>query len=284
MPLQTLIAPAARPMDVVEARQHVRQDLTDDDASLRGLIAAATTFAQTECHRTLIATRYKLVLDSFPGHWQMGVPWGAGYSLPDQAILLEYGPVLAVRSITYLDMSGTRVTMPASDYTADLSGDLARITPVFGKIWQPTLPQIGAVEVTFDAGDAAAITVSGNVLTIKGGVWRALAVGDTVRLSNSGGALPAPLQPDTDYYVQSTPTSASFTLAATPGGAAITLNSAGRGTSYIGAVNEGIKAWMKLRLGTLYDLRADMVVLNRGRLEPLPYVDALLDGHRIELA
>lgn len=284
MPLQTLIAPAARPIDVAEARLHVRQDSNADDTMLQAIVAAATTFAQTECHRTLIATRYKLVLDSFPGHWQMGVPWGAGYSLPDQAILLEYGPVLAVRSITYLDMSGTKVTMPAADYTADLSGDLARITPVFGKIWQPTLPQIGAVEVTFDAGDAAAITANGNVLTVKGGVWRSLAVGDTVRLSNSGGALPAPLQPDTDYFVQSTPTSASFTLAATSGGAVITLTDTGSGTSYIGAINEGVKAWMKLRLGSLYDLRADLNVISRGKLEPLPYVDALLDGHRIVLA
>lgn len=284
MPLQTLIAPAARPMDVAEARLHVRQDSNADDAMLQAMVAGVTTFAQTECHRTLIATRYKLVLDSFPGHWQMGVPYGAGFTLPDHAVLLEYGPVLAVRSITYLDMSGARVTMPVADYTADLSGDLGRVTPVFGKIWQPTLPQIGAVEVIFDAGDAAAITASGNVLTIKGGIWRTLAIGDTVRLSNSGGALPAPLQPDTDYFVQSTPSSASFTLSATSGGAVITLTDTGSGTSYIGAVNEGLKAWMKLRLGTLYDLRADMNVVARGKLDPLPYIDRLLDGHRIELA
>ena len=34
MPLQTLIGPAAQPIDVIEARNHVRQDLTADDTVL----------------------------------------------------------------------------------------------------------------------------------------------------------------------------------------------------------------------------------------------------------
>ncbi|NBO46276.1 MAG: DUF4143 domain-containing protein, partial [Actinobacteria bacterium] len=33
--------------------------------------------------------------------------------------------------------------------------------------------------------------------------------------------------------------------------------------------------WMLLRLGTGYDIRADLNVLSRGKLEPIPYIDAL---------
>lgn len=284
MPLQTITAPAARPIDIVEARLHVRQDSTADDMALDAFVRAATAYAQSECRRTLVATRYRLVLDSFPGPSMMGIPWGQAYGLPDHAILLEYGPVLAVRSITYLDMAGVRQTMPTTDYTVDTSGLVARITPVFGKIWPIPLPQIGAVEVTFDAGDAAPITAAGNVLSVLGGLWRPLTVGDAVRLSNSGGALPGPLLPDTDYFVQSTPSATSFTLAATPGGAVITLDSSRSGTSFVGFVDEGIKAWMKLRMGSLYDLRADLNVIARGKLEPLPYIDALLDPFRAAMA
>lgn len=282
--LQTLIGPAALALDVAEMRAQVRQDSTDDDAQLALGIRAVTAFAQASCRRTLIAARYKLVLDAFPGPSLQGLQQFVDWQIPDYALLLEYGPVLAVKSVTYLDMSSTRQTMPTTDYTVDSSGLLTRITPVFGKIWQPTLPQIGAVEITFDAGDAAAITATGNVLSIKGGIWKPLAVGDIVRLSNSGGALPAPLQPDTDYYVQSTPTAASFTLAASSGGAVIALTDAGSGTSYIGAIDEGLKAWMKLRATSLYDLRADLNIVSRGKLEPLPYVDQLLDPYRSPLA
>ena len=219
MPLQTLIGPAARPIDVIEARNHVRQDLTADDTVLDIAIRATTSFAQAECLRTLVATRYRLVLDSFPGPSLMGVPWGRSYSLPGHAICLEYGPVLAVKWVKYLDTAGVQQAMPATDYTVDLSGPVARITPVFGKIWPIPLSQIGAVEVVYDAGDAAAITADAmaNTITVKGGLWKTLAVGDTVRLSNSGGALPAPLQPDTDYFVQSIPGAVVYTLAATSG-------------------------------------------------------------------
>ena len=268
MPLQTSIPPAALPMSVIEARDHVRQDLSSDDAQLDSYIRAATEFAQAECQRTLIATRYRLVLDRFPSG----------------AIKMEYGPVLAVRSVKYLDMSSVQQTMPTADYTADLSTGLCRIAPVFGKIWQPSLPQIGAVEVIFDAGDAAAVTASGNVLTIRGALWRTLTVGDMVRFSNSGGTLPDPLQTDTDYFIQSLPSATSMTLAAAAGGAVIPLTTVGTGTSYIGAIPDGIKAWMKLRLGTLYDHRSDMVIMPRGKLDPLPYVDRLLDFSRVVLA
>jgi len=283
MPLQTSIPPAALPLSVIEARDYVRQDLTSDDAQLDACIRAATEFAQGECQRTLIATRYRLVLDSFPGPTMMGVPWGVRYGLPGHDIRLEYGPVLAVRSVKYLDMAGAQQTMPSTDYTVDLSGGLCRITPVFGKIWPIPLPQIGAVEVIFDAGDAAAVTASGNVLTIKGGMWRTLALNDLVRFSNSGGALPAPLQTDTDYFVQSLPSATSMTLAATAGGAVIPLTT-GTGTSYIGTVPDGVKAWMKLRIGTLYTLRGDMNIVARGRVDPLPYIDRLLDSCRVTLA
>ena len=49
--------------------------------------------------------------------------------------------------------------MPSAEYTVDTACEPARLTPVFGKIWPTTLPQIGAVSVTFDAGYGAADAV-----------------------------------------------------------------------------------------------------------------------------
>lgn len=291
MPLQLVSRPLGLPIDVAEARNHVRQDAGVDDAKITALIRAMAAYSESECRRSILARRWSLVLDSFPGQMgQSSIPWGKPYGLPGHDIRLEYGPVLGVKSITYLDMARVSQTMPSTDYTVEASSgsamtaQIARITPQFGKIWPIPVPEVGAVQVTFDAGDAAVVTASGNTLTIKGGIWRTLTVGDEVQLSNSGGALPAPLDPDTRYYVQSLPTATSFTVAATVGGAAITLNDTGTGTHYIGEVDAGLREWMLLRLGTGYDLRADINLVSRGKLEALPYVDTLLDPYRMDLA
>ena len=144
-------------------------------------------------------------MDSFPGPSLYGVPFGVPYSLPGHAVLLERGVVQSVDSIAYTDMGGTEQTMPSTDWVADLSGAVGRITPRFGKIWPIPLPQIGAVKVNYSAGYGAA---------------------------------------DSD-------------------------------------VPSGIRHWILLRVGSLYENREEVAILNRGKLEPLPFVDSLLDPYRI---
>ena len=43
------------------------------------------------------------------------------------------------------------------------------------------------------------------------------------------------------------------------------------------AVPEGIKSWMKVRIGSLYQHREEMAVLASGKIEPLPFIYGLLD-------
>ena len=106
----------------------------------------------------------------------------------------------------HLDMNGTTQVLPASDYVLDAACEPARLSPVFGKTWPPTLPQIGAVTVTFDAGYGSASEVP-----------------------------------------------------------------------------EGLKSWIKLRVGSLYGHREEMAVLSRGRIDPLPFVGGLLDSFKVSL-
>lgn len=267
MRLDVITPPAAKPMDVADARAHVRQELNVDDVLLDADIRACRRFAQTECRRTLIATRYRLTLDAFPC----------------RPIPLEMGPVLGVLSVKYLDTAGAWQTLATTVYAVDLSGPLPRIALAWGQAWPTTLSQIGAVRIEYDAGDAAAITAdaSTDIITIKGGIWRTLAVNDVVRFSNSGGVLPRPLLPDTDYYVQSLPSASTMKVSTTSSGSAINILDAGTGTHYIGAVPEDVLAWMRLRIGGLYDNRADAIQAQGGQMLALPYVDRLLDGSRI---
>ena len=48
-------------------------------------------------------------------------------------------------------------------------------------------------------------------------------------------------------------------------------------------VPDGIKSWIKLRVGSLYAHREEMAVLSRGRIDPLPFVAGLLDPYRVVL-
>ena len=134
----------------------------------------------------------------------MGIPAGVAFSLPGHAILLPKCPVQSVVNIQYLDMASTTQTMPPADYTVDAACEPARVTPVFGKIWPITLPQIGAVWVTFDAGYGAAASVP-----------------------------------------------------------------------------EGLKSWIKIRVGTLFENREEVAIIGRGQVKELPFVDGLLDAYRV---
>lgn len=46
-------------------------------------------------------------------------------------------------------------------------------------------------------------------------------------------------------------------------------------------VPQGIKNWMLIRIATLYENREEVAILPRGKVEPLPFVDRLLDGYRV---
>ena len=54
---------------------------------------------------------------------------------------------------------------------------------------------------------------------------------------------------------------------------------AGYGTA--ASVPPGIKSWIKLRVGSLYAHREEVAVMTRGRIEPLPFLDGLLDPYRV---
>lgn len=212
MPFHLVTPPAvdattgiAEPVSLAEVKLHLRVDIPDDDALILALISSARQMAETLTNRQLLTATWNLVLDAFPGPSLMGVPAGTPYSLPGHTILIAKGPVQAVQAITYLDMNFDQITMPPQNYVVTSTDDLTRITPIFGQIWQPTLPQIGAVNVQFVAG-----------------------YGDSTQ------------------------------------------------------VPEGIKHWIKLRVDSLYNQRGE-VAFARGRMDKLPYVDALLDPYRIAL-
>jgi uncharacterized phiE125 gp8 family phage protein len=46
-------------------------------------------------------------------------------------------------------------------------------------------------------------------------------------------------------------------------------------------VPEGLKSWMLLRIGSLYQNREEVAAMARGKIDPLPFIDGLLDPYRM---
>jgi uncharacterized phiE125 gp8 family phage protein len=49
------------------------------------------------------------------------------------------------------------------------------------------------------------------------------------------------------------------------------------------SVPEGIKSWIKLRVGSLYAHREEVALLASGKIEPLSFIDGLLDPYKVIL-
>lgn len=47
------------------------------------------------------------------------------------------------------------------------------------------------------------------------------------------------------------------------------------------AVPEGIRDWILMRVGSLYEFREEVAIMGRQRIDPLPFVDGLLDDFRV---
>lgn len=93
--------------------------------------------------------------------------------------------------------------------------------------------------------------------------------------------------PSTDYVLdvstepaRITPVFGKIWPIAMPQIGSVKINfTSGYGTAYV--VPEGIKSWMKLRVASLYQHREEVAILPSGRLDPLPFVDGLLDPYRV---
>ncbi len=123
--------------------------------------------------------------------------------------------------------------------TADAAVDLAtRLMSLWGDV---------ARFLRFNTGIAITFTPATKVATIANAtdIWTSTAHGllvdQKVRLTNSGGALPAGFLPNTDYWIIAANLAANtFQLAASKGGASVNATTDGTGTHTVNPVNDYI--------------------------------------------
>lgn len=237
MGLIQTIKPAAEPLAVAEAREHLNIDGTDSDDQITAMIKAARTYVDTVCRRQLVIATWKLTLDEFPDVIRPSTP-----------------PLVSVTSLQYLDSNGdTQSLTEDTDFQVDTASEPGRILPCWGEVWPTTRNDIDAVTLTYVCGYATPFSANAttDICTWSG---RNPTDGDSYVLTNSGGDLPAGLSANTMYYVRDA-SGATCKWAATAGGSAIDLTDAGTGTHFVGAIPENALAAIKLMLGDMYEHR-----------------------------
>ena len=129
---RVITSPRAEPIEVYEAKQHVRVDHSADDAWFAAQIVAARTYVETRCSRALVTQTLELTLDAWPS-----------------------GP-----SITYTDNAGVAAIWPATNYqvlaTTHTPGAIGL---AYGAQWPTaTLRSWAGIAVRFVAGYGPAAT------------------------------------------------------------------------------------------------------------------------------
>lgn len=150
--------PAAEPITLVEAKLHLRVDITDDDTYISSLIAAARGYCENYTSRQFVTATYDFRLDNFPQN--MGDEFsGKILSSEDLIIRLPKAPLQSVSYIKYIDLDGNEQTLGASYYIVDEKSEPARIALAYNQVWPDTREIINAVTIRFVCGYGAYTTV-----------------------------------------------------------------------------------------------------------------------------
>jgi len=138
MALTLKTPPAVEPVSLIDLKQALRVDYSDEDALLTSYIAAAREYCENFQNRAYITQVWELTLDDFP----RGV------------IEIPKGQLQSVNSLTYRDAAGVIRTLEQNvDYIYSTKGILGRVSPAYGKLWPCFIPYpLEAVTIEFTCG------------------------------------------------------------------------------------------------------------------------------------
>ncbi len=142
MSLKLVTAPADEPVTLIEAKDHLKEETTANDAIISDAIVDARQWAEEYTGRQFVTATWDWFLDGFCPSFSVPLP-----------------PLQSVTSVKYLDTAGAEQTLDAATYRVDAVSEPGRIALDYGKSWPSTHPVINAVTVRFVAGYGAAAAV-----------------------------------------------------------------------------------------------------------------------------
>lgn len=134
------MAPSVPAVSLDEVRDHLRIDMSNEDALLLRLAWAATDAIDgpNGIGVALVEQQWEMTLDSFPS-----------------MIKIPLSPIQSVDAIEYIDGAGTTQTLDTAKYLVDTASIPARITPAYNAVWPGIRAQMNSVTIRFTAGYAA---------------------------------------------------------------------------------------------------------------------------------
>lgn len=137
MAIEVTSGPLVEPLSTAEAKEHLRVDLSDEDALIDAAIIAARAHAEAFMHRKLITQTVKITRTGFQG---------AVFPLP-------VAPIQSITSIQYKSPTdGSLITWDAANYQLVKSILPIAIAPAYGKTWPTPQADYDSVVVTVVAG------------------------------------------------------------------------------------------------------------------------------------
>jgi hypothetical protein len=164
--LVLITPPATEPITLADAKLHLRVDSGAEDSLINTLITTARDYVETFCDRSLLAQTWQYAMDDFqnyplrrPG---VNLTKGDAYYPP---LHLPRSPAIAVTGITYLDSTGTRVTLAPASYYVDVTNPFdGNVSPAYGGSWPLVQIMPGSVQITYTSGFASAALVPAKIL------------------------------------------------------------------------------------------------------------------------
>lgn len=294
MALKLNTAPGTEPVTLAEAKAHLRVEVADDDALITNLISAARVHAENVCRRAFVTQKWDLYLDAFPKYTYFGVLPGyvpvdqlpsAWMSMRNYAVRFRGGRIdlpfpslQSVDSVKYRSAaleSGAAAAGGASSLTLSASASsvddyyngasisitggtgAGQVNSVISYVGASKVATVGSWDIQPDA--TSQYSVTGVLTTLSPARY-------TVDSASEPGVItPAPGTYWPETINMTNAVKVSYT--------------AGYGNA--AAVPAGIKAWMLMRIGALYENREEVLVGQRLVVADLPFVDHLLDPYRI---
>lgn len=194
--LKLITPPAREPLSLALAKLHLRQDGTDDDNLIAGLITAARVYCEGFQNRAYLEQTWDYWLDAWP---------------PKDEIEIPLPPLQSVASVKYYGNDDTEYTLAATEYDVDDKGFAGRVVLKDSKSWPSvTMRPSNGIVVRFVAGYE---TYSSTVSTSATAVTKT--AGDTFSTTWPAGKLVT--INDATYRLASVESTTGLTLAATAG-------------------------------------------------------------------
>jgi len=145
MALVLVTAPSEEPIELSEAKNHLRIDGTDEDTLISGLIATAREHAEHFTRRAFITQTWELWLDAWPD---------------GECITLPLPPLQSVAHVKYYGIDDTEYTFDSANYFVDTNNEPGRVVLGYSKSWPTlTLRPANGIVVRYVCGYGAASAV-----------------------------------------------------------------------------------------------------------------------------